>query len=156
MLKLGKNCHNRNRFIDEHSLAYKSAAAGTGEADGDGMFPVGTDFFTIESDALAHLQSLVDNTHKLRKKLSYVGKKGGERALRAKALIAEASSGSQTIRFVRWGLHQSEERPMGFTGKCEHFTIQGKPDWHLYVATGGNRISFMSDGPEQYVSIMKD
>jgi len=147
-IKLNKNCHNRDVFLAAHALGYVPGPFAVVPVGG---FPVGTDFFTIGSDPLAYMQGLIDTTYEMRKKLTYLG----GNALNAKQLIEQASTGSGISHKVRWGVHQSQNRPLGVTGKCEHFTIEGNPDWHLYISSNGSRISFMSDGPVNYTQIDK-
>lgn len=149
-LKLGQGAHSTTTFIATHPLAYAPGMAPIPMPGGG--FEVNDDFFTVKT--VAELQKIVDTTWKMRKKLLFSG--NPVTAAAAKAVLADASSESATKVTVRWGIHQSQDRPQGVVGKCTHFTLKGTPtDWHLYVNTDGSRVAFMSNGPVNYVEIKK-
>jgi hypothetical protein len=149
-LKLGQGAHSTATFIATHALAYAPDAVP--DPVPAGGFVVNDGFFTVKT--VEELQKIVDTTWKMRKKLLFSG--NAVTAAAAKAVLADASSESATKVTVRWGIHQSQDRPQGVVGKSTHFTVKGTPtDWHLYVNTDGSRVAFMSNGPANYVAIKK-
>ena len=126
-IKLGQDSHKVSTFKAAHPTV-----------------TVGSNFFTVKSQK--ELQDLIDNTYKMLKKLDFQETTLGM-AETAKKLIQKASSESKTTVIVKWGIHQSQNRPQG-VGRCSHFTIASRPsDWHLYLNTDGKKIAFMSNGP---------
>jgi hypothetical protein len=139
-IKLMANCHSRPHFIASHALAYDASAPPA--VLPVGAFPVGDDFFVVKTKQ--ELQSIIDTTWNSRKKLMFTG----GTAVAAKTVLEKAATGGDTTYQVRWGLHQSENRPLGAVGLCLHFTLAAAPaDWHCYVNTDGKRLSYMSNGP---------
>ncbi|MFL5347260.1 MAG: hypothetical protein ACJ8AT_20950 [Hyalangium sp.] len=146
---LGQGCHDRSTFISSHA---PNAHAPPGPTPlPANHYVVGDDFFTVKT--AAELQKIIDTTVQNLKKLDFQG----AQAAAAKKVLQDASGSSSTIK-VRWGLHQSVDRPDGTTGKSKHFTLQTSPnDWHLYVNSDGSQIAYMSNGagPANLVSIKR-
>jgi hypothetical protein len=152
-LSSGKGYQDVATFMRAHPLAYP--AANPPNPIPAGGFPVGQDFFTVQT--AKELQALIDTTWNNRKKLDFTATNAAA-VTAAKAYLQDASSSSKTDVTVRWGLHQHDDRPTGVAGKAKHFTMIAAPaDWHLYVNTDGSRIAFMSQTalPGDMVTIKK-
>ena len=148
---LGSGCHKAATFVGAHPNAHLPPGP---MPLPHGNFIVGNDFFTVKTKE--ELQALIDTTCQRMKQLDFQGNAGTVQA--AKEVLSRAKSDSGTNVTVRWGIHQSQNRPAGFVGLCTHFTIIGDPnDWYLYVNTDGQKIAFMSNGaaPVNMVTITK-
>jgi len=143
MLTLMQGSHNTKTFNAQHPDLEQPAGAG---------------FFA--SNDVMDLQPYVDTTWKMRKKLVFasMGGAGGVVLVgQAREVLEQASSDSNVAVQVRWGIHQQVPVPGG-VGNMQHFTVKGRPnDWHLYIATDGSRLAFMSNGPApaNFVKITK-
>jgi hypothetical protein len=116
-------------------------------------------FFTHKTQA--ELQKIVDQTlDSLRHKREITGEsKLAEAAL---ALLKKAGSADTKSQvWVRWGLHQLEEKDArgdsGGQTKLHHFTvttlITGENDWHFYVDKLMHTIMYMSRSRTELVKI---
>ncbi len=142
-IELGKDCHRAATFVDQHANAHLPANAPNPLPPGH--LVVGNDFFTVKTkDAL---QTLIDSTYNNRKKFDFDSPAAGL-ANAAKDLLQRASSSSHHRITIKWGIHQSQNRPNNDPGITHHFTIaiSGPNDWHLYVNRNGGKISYMSNG----------
>jgi hypothetical protein len=149
-IALGQGCHDQNTFIATHA---PNAHAPPGPVPLlANHYVVGNDFFTVMT--AEEVQKVIDTTVQNLKKLDFQG----TQAAAAKKVLQAAVSGSGTTVKVRWGVHQSVDRPDATTGKCRHFTLMALPnDWHLYINTDGKQLAYMSDGagPAHLVTIKR-